>query len=656
MLLTTALVGCVYRSAMKRGESLAEAGSWRASLEQYDRALSKKPDALEALEAHAVVLPRAIEAALVDGEAALEAFEYEEAVSQLDYVDRLDVDSAPAADLRARVEDAMMADLQALLAVFEMNDAYGMAVRTEALFPQAGILPSAFATLRSHYFERSDQLVAEGAYPDALASLGVVRHYEPRMEAQVSERETQVRAAWAEVVATAGRDKEAIGEIGAAAVLFTRAFEIAGGGRDAGEMRRLASVLRWNGTLTVALSPEDSFRVRPVAEVLVNRLQGLDGVALLPDATSSSSLWIGVRARDYACETEGRVWVAEQPYVSGQRELPNPQHHALADDLDWELGRLPGLEEEAVNTANAAYDADARTSDVQHRFVVPASQALYDADQWARSLEGRIQSTRGLVAQLESDLQALYSREGTEMSAVAAELTLGAERQRLHEEEGALQVAYRDLEAAQVTNDQAVADLSLVQAESNRRSQAARDAASRLGTARDRVADLQWNLSQTSAVLYEDIWDVFYYDVEDLDRTCTASMDLDLHPWGASPYTVTYTQRYWTEDSTHPAYPDYGVAADPLQFPVSDDALIASADGDSAAAMADALAQYVRDDYQARIQRFFDARAQQPDSAATHLIEVYLAAPSRLHDDTVSALREHVLLHYGLEDLGLIGS
>jgi hypothetical protein len=616
VVLGTTLPGCGYRRAMKHAERHAEAEHWREAVVEYRIALQRKPDSIDAQLGLDAVRTPALHDALGDGRHALSRQQYEAAMEHAAFAAGLVADHAGIPRLRGEIQDAMRSALDQLIEAGAMEQAYPFADRLGALFPTAGFLHEAYDRLRSYFFDRAEDLLARQQYAEALEQLSFVDTFEPDLVDEVESRAVVVRDAWADDLVGEAAARQEAQRIGAASVLLATAHQVAGRETDLARARRLAGELRSRGTFTVEVRIEgEATGWTPAAAEM--GIEAFPGARVVPDGAGAWFSW-SVQPSRASCESDDEVTRAAHDYVAGQTSEDNPDYSTLLERGDILQREIDSLAVE-LSGARGALE---RTS---------AELGTYEAEVM-RPLWEEIQAIRYRIQELEAAgvLTRKARREIEEL------------QQRLDELLGVDEGAAEDHRALRVACDGARYQLELlVERDEDARNE------------RDAVQD---RLESTPPLLFEDVVETLHYDIHHWTRTCTAELRVtSTGRWGPGlEENRVFVSRRQTTDRSNAAHPAEGVAADPLEFTVDDDDLIAGAHAANVDLSLQALGERADGFYAYWWSEARSLREADPDRATDAMLMVYLGAPRRMGDRDRDWIADHVLRVYGLEDLEVL--
>jgi tetratricopeptide (TPR) repeat protein len=640
LLLSLVLAGCAYPAAMRQGAALEAQGDLRGALASYDRALSARPRSEEAREAREEVLQGAIAQALADGQDALARADYGEAVEHVRYIQELDPEHAEAAALRETVGDRLVAETRAAFEQQDWTGAYDWAAATRDLLPDRPEVPALLAQARAWFFAASEQKAAEGAYREALDLLAQISSREPDRSGEVEPRALAVRGQWATVLAGQSDQHEQRALLGPALALRARAWEVAQRPEDAHALARLSGTLRQQAQLPVALRwYGDRSRNDHI-------WQGL--AAAGPLVWADGGLIATIETPQARCSDGWTVSVAEQSYVAGQREIPNPQWAQLDQDLAVArqvLAELAGYEPQAVYRLQQAQDQVAAAE----QQLAPLAEQRRKAHEHAENARAQIEGARGMVAQAQSELARLQAQGASGEVLLAMEMTLESARQHLQEQQDRLARAEQTLADVQPTWEQARIALQSAQDGVAAVRAELQALSERKVHAEQRAASLHAAMQSTPRSLWEDVVELFRYEVQHWTRNCAGEASVSLAGAAIAPFTHRYADAQQTWDDTHAAWPAYGVQEDPLAYPVADAELVRLLDERLAQSVLQSVQRGVDEAYAVRLSAARTLFASRPEEGAGPLLGLLLAAPSSVDADTRARVEDWLARSYGLE-------
>jgi hypothetical protein len=399
------VTGCAFQNAIESGHTLVAQQHYRAALAEYERALRLDSDSDEARRLIAQITPYAIEEAEADMRRELADGRYEEAVKHADYVGRLD--PARGAKQRVVIRDLMQADLEGRLDSGQMAAAYPFALRARRLFPAMPGLDAQLERLRQHYERQADTLAAAQQFEQALGSLEVIAQHEPEQQARLAGRRATIRGQWADTVAVKAKAAEAAEELGAAAALYARAFEIAGRAAEGDAMRRIVRELRADGAFVLTMDyAGDPRRRRRVAGLSEAQIASIEGVTLTRASSEGASMRASVNASAATCSEDVSHSTASQEYVAGTRQVPNPEYQRLTGEIDAAQSDVNLLTSQVTLQAAEVARKEQRADECRRQPPRPDGTPAESCSGY----ESEASSARSELSSLESQLASAASR------------------------------------------------------------------------------------------------------------------------------------------------------------------------------------------------------------------------------------------------------
>jgi len=649
---------CAYRSAIERGHRLARMSDYRGALSAYQSALSIDPDDEEAIRYLSQIKPYAI--AQAERAALSEANQgrYERAVKHASYVKSL---SSPNAKRLTYVLAAtIQADIDGLLSKSSMATAYPLAIRARKLFPRLESLPASFAKLRKHYFDASERLAAAEHYAKSLQQLDVVAKHEPELGPQIDKRRRAIRNRWADKVVAAANKQLAADHVGAAATLFGRAYEIAGRTSDLESMREHVRALRRLGSFLLLLNspssdgPDESGlaqRSDNIRSQVAASAAKIAGVAFPDDRDEGVTMLAEVRALPTSCAERFAKSIATQQYVAGHREVANPEHQRLSRRLDQAEASVASLDAQYHAQETKAQRLRATAAKCHRQQTTPAETKLTLAESKQKAAAAAVDAQRQLIQDLERRLRR-QRRKRKKRPAGRSRLRarLAEARAELARLEGAASAAKSALRRAQSAFDNAKSACRSDENKASRAERALEPLSTQLASEQAEAARLRNKLLRTPATVSEPVYANFDYEVRHYTRSCNAGATIRLQPsWTTEERHQKAVSRA-TKDSTHPAHARYGVAADPLVFTLSDEELIAAADGAASSAISTILRKRVLAYYRSMAERADKLAAEGSDAATDMMVAMLLAARKQLDAAATARFEAYLKEHYGLEN------
>lgn len=649
--LVLASVGCAYRTAMNTGARLESSGDLVGAYAQFEAAAKKKPDEPEATQAQERVRDAIVAKALEDARKALNTANYERTIEKLELASSYDGDRPEVFELRSETKMAMTSRYERFIEVDDYEAAYDIAVRTRKLVPAAEYLEEAFPALRQHFIDASGKQLRAKEFPEALETARTIVEYEPDRTADIAELEQSILTKWGADEANKGRTMARSRRMGAAAVHYARAYEIAGQTSYLDESRAIVTKLEPEGRLAVQLRLTGSRdRTDPLKQGLEEDLAAIPDTRLVP---SRAQLGIRLDLRTARCTEEDEVTPTEKDFVSGQVEEPNPEFHRLTD----ELATQRELEAEAKRKAEVIWPDMIEAEKTLKLSESALNEATRERDAAKTSLsdaEDRLARTKTLAEQLKEQLDAAtVAGDSTTVKSTRTKLEELAPVERSWVDEivkrrDALEAAERKLQGIETDRGPA------------------KEAAERLRSGHDaliadkeeaagKARELASKLSTTSETVWKDVHELLKYDIHDYTRTCVAPLSATLTPSWESQQSLgeTYAPSHATKDRAHIGHEKAEVEEDLKAFPETDAQLIAKGDQETRKALAAWLKEVVADHYSVRRMQTTLDLVEHPEDP-TELLRLYVGAQGRLDEADIKMFAAHLKTHFGLEKIELL--
>ena len=649
------LQACAYGRAMKTADGLAAAGDWNAAYAAYGEALAEKPDSEEAKAGRDEARDRSVDEALESAQAGLESGSYQQVADGLAHVESLDTDRPEVFTLRNELTAMMQADFEGKWAAQEPRPAYELAVLASQLVPKGGFLEEALPTCRAHFTAEAERLSAGGEHEEALVAVRTITDLEPDRKGDIAALEQSILVAWADETVRRAVGHAKARRVGAAAVLYARAYELAGRRDDIDKARSLASGLRDDGQLTLRLSTLGPVERRDSLEELLEK--GLVGITALAqvDTSSSADLRVAVKVERAKCTESKEVTPRSKDYISGQIEVPNPVHQDLtakrevAEEAEAaasarEVELAPDLE--AAKAALASYDTQIASLEGEKK---PTQSKLDMAMTQLKSNEARREELTAQRAQLAGTPGAEASVESIDTKLAALTTTLAEWQEQVDLHQGGVDDVQKKIDALQVERGPAASAVERLQGGYDA-IVADRDAA------RKEFSTLSSTLASTSRTIWEDVHDTFTYDEEAWTRTCVAPVSAVATPgWPTSlDKRKAYAPEHTTTDVAHVGHEKAEVPVDDKAYPDTDRSLVMKGDEATGLELLTWMTALADEHFATRRTETLAALESKPMAATTDLVGLYVGARSRLDDEAVASFSAHVKSTFGLEKLELL--
>jgi tetratricopeptide (TPR) repeat protein len=642
---------CVYQRAMSKGARKAAAGDWVEAYEAYTLAAERKPDEPEAVAAREEARDKVISAAVAEAHAALARSDYETAVGSLRRAESYDTDDPEIYTALRLVEESMKAELLRDWQSTDPREIYSLAVRAKKLFPKADYLPAMFDHLRQHFLAQSEKLLDGRQFAFSLAALHTITEFEPDRAPVVAPLELRIRTTWADDLVGEAAKHQKAKKLGAAAILYARAYEVAQREADLALGKKLAAGLAAEAKLTLEL---ETSGVPARAAALRTELQtGLGAVPELELGAVGAELGLTLTVAPHRCAETSTVTPTSLDYVSGQVEKPNPAHQELTTKLAAALAeekaakaeseklwpQLKAAEAELARLDTALQTAQTASDQAESAYS-QASQQLDSARQQRDALDAQIAEAKASGA----DTTAL-ARSAAEQGKRVAEWA-----EVLLDREEATETARKALAKIRTTHEPV--------SETKDKLTAAYEAqVQRRTTAQASTGTLSSQLASTPRTVMEDVHATFAYEVRDWQRTCTSPSAGSAAPsWTTTlPRSHKFAPAFQTTDRAHVGHAASGLVEDPKAYPSSDTELVAMGDKETAQAVIKWATALTQDFYARRLEDTIRTWTTSPLDASSSLVGLYLGVPARLPPETRTSFQDAVKKQYGLEKLELLG-
>jgi tetratricopeptide (TPR) repeat protein len=236
------VTSCAYRRAMTRGDDAAAVSRWSDALEAYEKALDAKPTSTDAKTRSDQAREHALEAALADASHALDASDYETAMTRVKWVTTRDPANRDAALVIEDARERLTAEIRGDMAEQGTpTGIYELLVRANALFQDLPVVPETYQALRERLERDAAMLQDQHGYPEALDDVRLIARYEPDQDAHVQILEQAILTSWANDFTARAAAASLKKQDALAAALYARAYEIAGRIEDLDHSRDAAA-------------------------------------------------------------------------------------------------------------------------------------------------------------------------------------------------------------------------------------------------------------------------------------------------------------------------------------------------------------------------------------------------------------------------------
>lgn len=647
------LTSCTYQLAMRKADNLASRGEWEEAYTAYAKAAEKRPDDATAVTGRNNARDKVVAGAVEAAEAALARDDYEGCVAELTRAESFDPDAPEVYRVKAKADAAIR---QALITAWESGDAraaYGLAVRARKLFPKAEYLEATFGQLRGHYTTRAVELLKTKKFDVSLAAVRTIVEFEPEQKSAMAPLETKILEAWADDLVAKATVHVRAKRLGAAAALYAHAYELAGRKADLDQAHAVAKTL----APTAAAAVKIDVTGVPVRSAAMKAAVAT-GLAGIPDTTSTSAapaLAVKVSTPAPRCSETDNITKAEQDYISGQVEKPNPDYGSISKQLT-----AARAEEAAAKSASEKLWPQLQAAETQ---VTKYDTALKDAEKKQAEAETaydaaatQLDAAKKKKDEVEAEVDRLHTSGAAEATIHAAEVQLGELGLRASEWSG--EVISREEAEGRARRELAqVIALRGPAVETRDRLKTEYEGLVQQRTSAQSVAgDLTARLGSTPKTVMEDVHATLKYDVHDWTRTCTAPVSIAMTTkWTTTlPKAKSLSPAERVADRSHIGHVKAGLAEDKKLYPKTDAELVATADATTAAAVVTWITALVEDQFRDRVGRARAAVGTAPNDAATAIVALYVGAPSRIDADSLAVFQAGLRDAYGLEKMELL--
>ncbi|MCB9678969.1 MAG: hypothetical protein H6737_27960 [Alphaproteobacteria bacterium] len=644
--------GCAYSSAMNKGSRFESSGDWANAYAQYDAAAKKKPDEIEAQKARERASNALVDEALRKAQDALAIGDFEVVIERLADAMKYDADRPEVFEIRKKAREDMEKRYKRLWEAKSYKDAYEMLVRTRNLFPDMEHLEKGFDDARAHYTDTAKAELGKKQYPEALKTLRTIVELEPDRQGDIAALEQSILGKWGEDLAAKASSNLRFKKIGAAAVLYARAYEVAGRREHLDKARELASKLQPEGKMSISLKvggPKD--RADYVREGVTAGIANIADTTIVPKL---GKLDVRIDVGAQKCTEEDAVTPTEKDFISGQVEEPNPEFHELTANLQAQRDREANAKQKAEVLFPDVEKAEATLKGIDAELETAKREA---AEKKASVEEAQTQLDRSKARrdELQTQLDTLTA-QGATATADSVRQQLGDMGRIISEWSGevikrgdAASTAERKVKSLEVERGPA--------AEALNRLKTGYDAIMKdKSDAQDQASSLAVKLSSTPQTVWKDVHEMLKYDIHDYTRTCTAPVTVTMKPaWETSqPTSEVYTPSHETKDRAHIGHVKAEVKEDLKVFPEDDKTLVEKGDKATVAELVTWLENLAGDHFRARRTDTAVELVEKPVDATTELVRLYVGAQGRLDESSVKMFQAHVKQHFGLEKIELL--
>lgn len=358
----TLFAGCGYKNALKQGDAAMAAQHYEEALGHYKRALELKPDSAEAKDKVAQAQDRAVAARIDTG--------------------------------KRRLADK------------DFHAAIGEATGAVAILPESAAVRAFVDEVITAVTDEGERLSAAGVHAEALALLDRAIAGLPAEKGRLEGPRKAAADRWTAALDASASAAEAAGRL--ADALLQRAM-IADLGGDAGARDRLLAALKAKVAYRVGTSPARD----PATTALAQRLVGADRSGrwleiLAPGpapADAAATLAFTLQKARFATDKSDRSESAK--YQSGTKQVPNPFYKSAQDKVADQERRVLEAEKEVSKQQQYVqqYQKDVAKEGDTPNVSTGAEQNLYNAENRLEAANRSLESERNQLQQRRDELQ-----------------------------------------------------------------------------------------------------------------------------------------------------------------------------------------------------------------------------------------------------------
>jgi len=569
------LSGCAFAEAIDRGDGYATVGDWEAAQEAYEEAVRENPDNAIAIQKLEEARQYGADAEVEEGRDALAAGRWAAALEHVELAQGFVTGDAGAARLRADTLAEMIRSGTALLGSGSTLRAYELGLEARTLFPSEAAPDELVKRSREALLVQARAELDAERFESGVAVIEDVLRREPSQHRALQPLQTEFADRWSASLRKRAEAAERSGGKGSAFVLYAMASAVAGQASDRAARDRLRAVLREQGRVSVALTVEGAAERRRESEASLQAWVVEEGGLTPATRAGKADIVVGVGFGEVRCESASVERVGSVQYVSGTRQVRNPEFERRRRDLIEAEDALEREErkelEQLESLGRLEHDLDrayARDWDRLNRGVEQAEAEVARAQEVLDREEDALEKLQ--------DAREAARREGRDVTSLSSDARRAADntdraRRSVREARGRLGEQMKALRGFRVSVERVQADVDRCREGLSRARREVLDA--RRGVSRSHRA-----LLDVPPLVDEDIVSDFRYPIFDWTRTCASevstSVSFEGRPGRAGVRRVAAT----TSDSANDAHVKRGIRQDPLRFPMDDLSLTAALD------------------------------------------------------------------------------
>ncbi len=330
---------------------------------------------------------------------------WDRALAEYQRANRLDPDAPGAirgiAASSAMIAEAHIAGARRSLAAGDFDGAYSKALAARKARPDLEIIELTLEAITIRLLAEARDMSAAGHFGDALDLLDIIRQRVPDRAGAARDLTEGSRLAWAASLRVQAQQDEAADHPGPALVRYAMAASLSDNPDDARARDRLRAALLKDQSFKIALSikgdpPRAAAAADLIRQITLHKLRALQLVDTPADPGAALTLALGPPQ----CQQDSTVEVANHRYVSGTRQLANPDWVRLRQEVEAIERDLLRLEQ----SADRDLDDLERAEDERDR---AAREGRPDLDRLQREVEDRRQKVRQSRAERQRTRQTL---------------------------------------------------------------------------------------------------------------------------------------------------------------------------------------------------------------------------------------------------------
>ncbi|TNE87138.1 MAG: hypothetical protein EP330_19410 [Deltaproteobacteria bacterium] len=642
IILLLALTGCVYSSAVKRGDAALAAQDYDAARRAYGFALDVKDDA-RASEGLAKAKAGWIEAKLSDATAAAGRGEHAQAAKMIQEVELLAPEAEGLEAARTAAQGSMLAALATEMTGLDddLQGTYEFAAMAKALYPGLPETNEAIATAREAVKAKAEAQLEEEAFADARATAAIIATIEPGYAGVAYALDDRITLAWADDLVAQG-DKALRKQPGLASVHYARAFELRGRSDDM-EKRDMAWTEAAESAPIAVLIEDQGGGGRParLRRGLTKAVE--DDLGVERGYSSRWDLKAKIYAPDLRCRETKEAEPQTKDYIKGQKEVENPEHTAQLATTEAAEAAESAAQADVDRLTPLAEEANATLAELEAKLATQKSEVTATTELLGQTT-GQRDSAVAEVAKLEAEIAALPP----EAKKSHDELTAKLETQKGFVTEWEERVVRDTTALAEFKAGVAAteADIAKAKPEAEKLSKELTTATEKLAETSKAHSDAKATLANLSPTLMEDIPATLEYDKVTWTNTCTGKATVYMA--GRWEHGLESPAKFeLTTSSTDVAIKGHEkaeVAEDPKAYPKSEKELQAELEAQTMAKLEELVATWEDNYFSTTVTRAFEG------GDTDTLVRIFAGIRERMTKEQRQAFREHVASMHGLED------